>query len=148
MKSAGSLSTSARSDGHFLKVTLPSGRPIRYCDPGTRYEPSEFGEDRKVLCFWGVNSLSKKWAEEKTYGGKLTENIVQAVARDLLAAAMPRVEKTGRKILFHSHDEMVVENVKEKANAQELEQLLSILPPWAEGCPVTAEGWVGERYRK
>jgi len=123
----------------FLICRLPSGRRLYYFSPRI--------EDGDIL-FWGVDSKTRKWAEKKLYGGLLTENITQAVARDLLVNGMLNVEAHGYEIVIHVHDEAASEVEKGFGNLEEYEMLLCELPEWAEGLPLEAEGWVGERYRK
>ncbi len=136
--------------GGILWCELPSGRKLAFYGPEIRYEkPPYGGEKRPVLYHYSVNSLTKKWELDKTYGGLLTENVVQAIARDLMAAAMLRIEAAGWEIVLHVHDEIVAERSKKSnANVTRFCALMAELPPWAAGCPVMAEGWSGDRYRK
>ena len=106
-----------------------------------------WGGEKPVLYFNGVG-LNKQWSRQTTYGGKLTENLVQAVARDLLAEAMLRLESRGYQLILSVHDELVAEVKSGIASAEEFESIMCELPAWAEGCPVDAEGWVGSYYRK
>lgn len=109
----------------------------------------------KKIKYWAVNQKAKKedcvipkWTRETTYGGKLTENIVQKIARDLLAEAMVRVRKAGFEIVMHSHDELVSEAPIGKYSAQQYNELMEELPAWADGLPLKASGWTGTRYKK
>lgn len=135
----------------FLFCKLPSGRRLSYPEPRVEYELTPWGEKRPVLYHWGVDPLSRKWTEAKTYGGKLVENVVQAIARDLMAEAMLRIEADGRwEIVLSVHDELVAERSKETplGSGLEFNRLMAEVPLWAKGCPIKVEGWSGERYRK
>jgi DNA polymerase len=89
-----------------------------------------------------------QWVRESTFGGKLVENNDQGIARDLMAAAMLRVEAAGYPIVLSVHDELVSEIPEGFGSVSEYEDLMSEVPAWAEGIPVSAEGWRGKRYRK
>jgi DNA polymerase len=129
-------------DGH-LKVQLPSGRKLVYRDAAVRV--GNFGRD--VVSYMGVDQYTKQWTRIDTYGGKLVENITQAVARDLMASAFLRVSEAGHAALATVHDELLVE-VSGEAEFREVEQKMLVVPPWAAGLPIGADGWFGERYRK
>ncbi len=138
------------TDG-FLWCELPSGRRLAYASPTVRYEPTPWGDKRPVIYHWGVDSLSKKkWVSQKTYGGKLVENVVQAIARDLMAEAMLRIEAVGAwEIVLSVHDELIAErSVYSDHSHTGFCDLMSLLPDWATDCPVAVEGWTGGRYRK
>lgn len=132
---------------NFLVVVLPSGRPLYYCDPSIVWVDTDFGK-RKQLQYWAVNSLSKKWNQERTYGGKLTENIVQATARDLLAPAMLRLETAGYQMLLTVHDEVIAECSIGKGDIDEFISILCEVPEWGTGMPIEAKGFTALRYRK
>ena len=134
--------------GQFLYCRLPSGRCIAYAEPQIKPIETSWGEVKEQLTFMGVNSLSKKWERQHTYGGSIVENIVQATARDLMAYGMKNVEAKGYKIAMTVHDEVVASVDEGRGDVQEFEALLSTIPQWAKGCPVKAEGWRGKRYRK
>ncbi len=97
----------------------------------------------------GMHSQSNKWVKLGTYGGKLTENIVQATARDLLCYSMRNVRSARYNIVMHVHDEIVAEvAIDAKRDFNEYISVVSQKPDWAKGCPVKAKGWFGKRYRK
>ncbi len=150
----------------FLWVGLPSGRCLAYRDPEITMRMREYeveetnkktGEKKMVtkisgpyetLEFWAVNSKTKKWAQERTWGGTLTENIVQATARDLMMPAMVRLEKSGYKSVLMVHDEGISEKPKGEGNIDEFVKILCAKPQWAKGLSLEAKGWKGPRYRK
>lgn len=147
--------------GKFLHCKLPSGRLLSYYKPRVKPIITPWGSDSKKLYFYGENSVSRKFVEEGTYGGRLVENITQAVARDLMAEAMLKCEDAGYKILLSVHDELIAEApLRETVLAEDGQyeiklrgvpgfiRLLEDKPEWAKGCPITAEGWNGMRYKK
>ena len=132
-------------DERCLTILLPSGRRLFYICP--ELIPNERGYDS--IWFMGMNQSSKKWEKVQTYGGKLTENIVQAVARDCLASAMMNLWEAGYKINFHIHDEVILEIPS--GSSQNLDEAIRIMcrnPTWAEGLPLNADGFTGEYYKK
>lgn len=134
--------------GSYLYIILPSGRPLVFAVPTIQDRMTPWGEMKPSLHFWGVDAFSKKWGELSAYGGLLVENIVQAVARDLMAEAMLRLEAAGYLPVLSVHDEVVAEVLRGFGSVKEFVRLMSELPDWAEGCPVAAEAWSGFRYRK
>lgn len=127
-------------------ITLPSGRKLYYNDP-------KIGENRwgnPSITYMGVNDKNK-WGRIETYGGKLTENCVQAIARDCLAEAIERLEAAGFPIVFHVHDEVVIDIKPYAAHADMLNQVVQIMrqpPIWANDLPLNADGWVGDFFTK
>ena len=152
----------------FLWVELPSGRALAYKDPEIvwrqrEYEVSEIemvngeevitktkkiSEPQETLEFYAVNSKTKKWCLERTWGGTLTENFVQGTARDLMMPAMVRLEKAGYHALLSVHDEGLCEKEIGKGSLDEFTKILCMQPKWAPGLPIEAKGWKGPRYRK
>lgn len=129
----------------FLTITLPNGRKLYYVRPhrGT----NRFG--RPCILYWGQNQTTKKWQELETYGGKLAENITQAVARDCLAEAIERLEAAGYPVVFHIHDEVVIDTDREpEGDLQEVIRMMSQPPAWAPDLPLNADGWTGDFFRK
>jgi len=133
-------------EGDFLYCKLPSKRVLAYYKPTLKETETPWGEPKMAMHYMHVNPVTKKWEETYTYGGKLTENIVQAIARDLLTHAMLELEDNGYDIILHIHDEIICE--KEDGTVSEFEKLMSSKPDWAEGLPVDVEGWSGLRYLK
>lgn len=136
-----------RMAGSFLWCQLPSGRTLCYPYPHLVDVKTPWGAVQPALRYKGVNSFTRKWEVCGAYGGLLVENIVQAVARDMMAEAMLRVDAEDPLILT-VHDELLSESVDDGRGIEDYEAKMEVLPAWAAGCPVTAEGWIGERYRK
>lgn len=112
-----------------------------------------YGKTKLQINFWGYNRDPKKgprgWHERKTYGGSLFENIVQKLARDLLAFALINLERNGYPVVMHVHDEVISEVDEGTGDIKVFEQIMSVVPTWAQGWPVKAQGgWIGKRYRK
>lgn len=127
----------------FLTVLLPSGRKLYYCQP--QITRDDFG--RPKLQYWGQNQTTHQWQLTDTYGGKLVENCVQAIARDCLAINIDRLEAAGYKVVFHVHDEVVID----APQSQKLEDVIEIMRtpiPWARGLPLNADGWEGQYFTK
>lgn len=127
----------------ILFITLPSGRKLSYIKP--RIELNKF--DREGITYEGIGT-NKKWERIDTYGPKLVENIVQAIARDLLAEAMFRLDKAGYEIVMHIHDEVVIEAPINKGSLKEVCDIMGITPKWAEGLFLRADGYECEYYKK
>ena len=137
--------------GQFLWCQLPSKRFLAYAKPSivNRALPKPYEDITKdSLRYWAVDGLTKQWRRHYSYGGHLTENVVQAMARDLMAGAMLRVEQAGFAPVLTVHDEVVVEAPEDNADFTHFMELMQKLPRWATGLPVAAEGWTGLRYRK
>ena len=128
----------------FLTITLPSRRKLYYAKPSL----GENSWGRPSILYYGVNQTTKQWTQLETYGGKLVENCVQAIARDCLAIAIERLEAAGFPVVFHIHDEVVVDCPAEKADLDEVVRLMSLSIPWAPDLPLNADGWVGDFFRK
>lgn len=125
--------------GEFLYMVLPSGRRIAY------HKAQMENED---IVYMTTNGVNKKYEKTGVYGGKIVENAVQGIARDILAHAMLESEKAGYKVVLTVHDELVVEVEKGKGSVEEFVKIITNTPAWANGCPISAEAWRGERYKK
>jgi DNA polymerase len=129
--------------GGVLFIRLPSGRNLAYVRP--RIEIDErFNKDK--LTYEGIEG--NKWGRISTYGGKLTENIIQAIARDCLAEALLRLDKAGYKIVFHVHDEVILDVPKDAGSLEEVEEIMGLPIPWAPGLPLEAEAFETDYYKK
>ena len=132
---------------HVLTLKLPSGRKLFYNRPSIG--ANRFGGES--ILYWGVDQTSKKWQAIETYGGKLVENCVQAIARDCLAEAIERLEAAGFPIVFHVHDEVVIDITPYTTHEEMLAQVCRIMrqpPAWAADLPLDAAGWVGDFFTK
>jgi DNA polymerase len=128
-----------------LYCKLPSGRMIVYNSP--TIGEGNWGNDQ--LEYMGQNSVTQKYEKTNTYGGKLVENITQAVARDIMAHAMLKLEAKGYKIVLTVHDEIITEAPEGFGSLSELERIMCDLPEWASGLPIEASGgYESFRYRK
>ena len=128
----------------ILFVGLPSGRKLAYYD--ARVEETEKGES---ITYAGVEQSTKRWGRLETWGGKLVENIVQAVARDCLAVTIKRVSERGYRIVMHVHDEIIVDAPKEDKNALEIITGIMKRPvEWAPGLPLKGDGYETDFYKK
>lgn len=136
------------TDRGFLWCELPSGRRLAYFGPEVKYHDTPWGERRPVLYHWGVDPLTKKWVFDKTWGGVLTENVTQAVARDLMAASMLRLDANGYFNVITIHDEILTERENKLGAIKEFTRLMTETPAWADGLPVRVDSWEGKRYRK
>lgn len=128
----------------FMTIRLPSGRKLYY--PAPHMGVNRFGNPS--VCYWGLNQTTKKWQEIETYGGKLAENITQAVARDCLAETIERLEEAGHKVVFHIHDEVVIDAPADRANLEDVVKAMSIPPSWATDLPLNADGWINPFFKK
>lgn len=138
-----------RSFDGFLHCKLPSGRLLGYSEPRIFKKKTPWGEERDCLTYMGVDPYTKKWRRQDTYGGMLVENITQAVARDLMADAMLRCHEEGMyDVILSVHDELIAECDEGVGSVKDFETVMAHVPDWAAGCPVSAEGWTGYRYKK
>jgi DNA polymerase len=128
----------------YMTILLPSGRKLYYVKPtlGTNQW------DKPSIVYMGVEQGSKRWGQVETYGGKLVENVVQAIARDCLSCAVERLEAFGLPVVFHVHDEVVLEMDATTADLATIIKIIGEPVPWATDLPLGADGWTGEFFRK
>lgn len=134
----------AAHEVEYLTVLLPSGRKLYYNSP-------QIGENKwggPSISYMGMDQTTKKWKRIETYGGKLVENCVQAVARDCLAQAIENLEAKGLPVVFHIHDEVVIDCRADTATLEDIVDIMSRPIPWAPGLPLNADGWVGGFFKK
>lgn len=164
----GARSINFRVKNGFLMCRLSSGRVLYYYDPrvisatfytlrngnyvratpGVPEEDILSVQERPQVSYMTVDGVTKKWIRTTTYGGKLAENVTQAICRDIMAEAMIRVEKAGYNLVLTVHDELVSETAETFGTVEEYERLLCEVPSWAKGFPIKASGWRGKRYKK
>lgn len=137
-----------RREGEWLSCELPSGRKLWYSRPTVQVGYTPWGKEKDEAWVWGQDSYTKQWTRYNLYGGLLAENVVQAVARDIMCGGMLRLERAGYPIVLTVHDEIVCETPAGFGSMDEFLGLMTRLATWASGLPVTASGWSGRRYRK
>lgn len=125
----------------ILFIELPSKRRLAY--PKAKIGTNRFGGESVV--YEGI-VVGNKWDKIESYGGKFVENIVQAIARDILAESMMRLEKKGFNIVMHIHDEVVIES--DSSSSEEINEIMSLVPSWAPGLILDADGFESEFYKK
>lgn len=131
----------------YMTILLPSGRKLYYPSP-------EIGVNRwgnPSVSYMGQNQTTKRWERVETYGGKLVENIVQAIARDCLAIAIENLESQGLHVVFHIHDEVVIDTPAWADEDTMLDTVTKIMTkpiPWAQALPLNADGWVDKFFKK
>ena len=133
-------------DENVFRIELPSGRSLFYNKPGIG--TNRWG--KPSIIFKGMDQVIKQWTTIETYGGKLVENIIQAISRDLLAYSMQRLRQEGFKMVMHVHDEIICE-VLDNDSSNQLERMNNIMSedvPWAPGLPLRADGYVTPFYKK
>ncbi|WP_131918935.1 DNA polymerase [Heliophilum fasciatum] len=128
----------------FFTITLPSRRKLFYTRPFLH--ENDFGKE--ALHYHGINQKTKKWDRISTYGGKLVENVVQAIARDCLAESLIRLHYAGYKTAMHIHDEVVLDVPAERANLDEVCGIMGQPIEWAPGLVLKADGFETSFYKK
>jgi DNA polymerase len=136
--------------GDFLRIKLPSGRKLSYPQPRliSVKDKNCRSQQRVVFADNSAGGFTDCRGGLGAYGGVWTENIVSGIARDLLAAAMLRMEDAGYLIVLHVHDELVLEAPIGLGSIEELSRLTTRKPAWALELPIAANAWTGPRYCK
>lgn len=132
----------------FLFCRLPSGRPLCYPFAQLRDVETPWGDTRQQIVYMAANQLTKKWERKAFFGGLAVENLVQAIARDVLMEAMLRTEDAGYENVLSVHDEIICEVDEDFGSLAEFKALMTKVPHWAPELPITASGWSGKRYKK
>ena len=127
-----------------MTITLPSGRKLYYIEP--QIGQNQWGNPS--ISYMGMDQTTKKWKRIETYGGKLVENCVQAIARDCLAQAIEHLEAAGLPVIFHIHDEVVIDCNPDAATLEDVVKIIAKPIPWAPDLPLGADGWVGQFFKK
>lgn len=149
------------NDGRCMWMLLPSGRTLCYPSPRVkttvekieRADGSEYERIKHVVWFWGVDPDTRQWVERAMYGGLLTENAVQAIARDIMVDAMFRAEKAGYDLILTVHDELLAEVKKVWAvvaglSEQHFAEIMAMKRDIYAGLPISVATWSGPRYNK
>ncbi|MGR5617406.1 DNA polymerase [Mediterraneibacter gnavus] len=127
----------------FLTVQLPSGRKLFY--PKPFLQENQFG--KMAIHYYTVGQQTRKWEVASTYGGKMTENIVQAIARDCLAETLKRIDRMGLQVVFHVHDEVIID-APVSITVDEICDLMAEPIPWAPGLILKGAGFESDYYMK
>jgi len=131
-----------------LYMKLPSGRLIAYNQPRVEERKMPWGEMKSVITFMGINPYTNKWARLAISPGRLVENQVQGLTRDILVQGLLNVERAGYKVIGSIHDEGIAYAPEDFGSIEEFDQLMCEMPPWADGLPLKAKGYEAMRYRK
>ncbi|GEO27050.1 DNA polymerase [Alicyclobacillus acidoterrestris] len=134
-----------RYEAGMLFADLPSGRSLAYVNPRIKRDPKF---DKDGLVFDGMDQVKKKWMSHRTYGGRLVENLVQAIARDCLAVSLQRLDAEGYKTVMHVHDEVVLDVPVGTGSVAHVTSIMSRPIDWAPGLPLNAAGFEAEFYMK
>lgn len=137
-----------RLQGQHLQCRLPSGRILWYPFAKIKDDVNRWGKPCYNISYMAEDSVTNQWARKDTYGGQLVENIVQAISADIISNALILLAEDGWRVVMHIHDEVVSEEPIGKRSVEEMAEIMCRLPKWADGLPITAEGWKGPRYKK
>ncbi|PYI57045.1 DNA polymerase [Paenibacillus flagellatus] len=141
-----------RYEAGMLFADLPSGRSLAYFNPSVKVETIRPKDkepfEKECLSFWGMDQVKKKWEKQRTYGGRLIENLVQAIARDCLSVAMDRLAVEGYEIAMHVHDEVVLDVPIGTGSVEHVTGIMGRPIEWAPGLPLAAAGFECEFYQK
>lgn len=143
---------SYRYAGGILFADLPSGRSLAYTNPSVKVETIRPADkepfQKECLSFWGMDQVKKKWERQRTYGGRLVENLVQAIARDCLAVSLMRLDAEGYDAVMHVHDEVILDVPIGTGSVEHVTRVMGRPIDWAPGLPLSAAGFECEFYQK
>ncbi|KKK95426.1 hypothetical protein LCGC14_2672960, partial [marine sediment metagenome] len=134
--------------GWWLSCILPDGKRLWYFRPQAELTDTRWGPKYDIQYEGRNNKKGGKWGTVRTYGGMLTENVIQAMSRQLLVEAMIRVEYAGYPIILTIYDEIVSEPMKRFGSQEDFDAHMKVQPTWAAGLPLNVDGWRKNRYRK
>lgn len=137
-----------RVEGEFLYIKLGSGRMLAYHKPEVRREKAPWGQYIPTVTHMGTNTYTKKWMRLSASPGRLTENVVQATARDIMVDRSFAIEEAGYPLILSVHDELIAQTPEDFGSTREFVSIMDDQPDWISGIPITTEGWKGQRYRK
>ena len=133
----------------FMRIRLPSGRYLHYLRPRIEPRKTPWGEMRLTVTYEGLDQNTRQWVRLSTHPGKWMENIIQAIARDVLAAGLIEADRIGFDIIGHVHDEIIALTPDDSPlTVADLENAMCVPLPWAPDMPLKAEGWQGPYYKK
>ncbi len=133
-----------RTQQDFLTISLPSGRKLFYTKPFIGVND----RGQEALYYRGVNQTTKKWEQISTWGGKLVENVIQAIARDCLFESLSRLANAGYQTVFHVHDEVILDAPNGFGSLEQVTAIMGQPIPWAPGLPLRADGFEASFYQK
>jgi len=132
-----------------MRIRLPSGRYLHYLRPRIEPRKTPWGEMRLTVTYEGLDQNTRQWVRLSTHPGKWMENIIQAIARDVLAAGLIEADRIGFDIIGHVHDEIIALTPDDSPlTVADLENAMCVPLPWAPDMPLKAEGWQGPYYKK
>lgn len=137
-----------RLQGQHLQCRLPSGRILWYPFARIKDDVNQWGKPCYTISYMTEDSVTNQWCRKDTYGGKICENVVQAISADIISNALILLAEDDWHVVMHIHDEVVSEEPIGKRSVEEMAEIMCRLPKWADGLPITAEGWKGPRYKK
>ncbi len=137
-----------RQVGSFLFCLSPSGNTIVYPYPHLKEKETPWGEMRPQIVYKCIDQFTRKWGDTTTYGASVVENETQFIARNIMAEAMLRVDAAGHAVVLTVHDEIITEDDADFGSMDEFNALMTQVPAWATGLPISVGGWQGSRYHK